>query len=188
MSHALDEQSTRLYRIRKTVMEMLRDRDYVVAEFELSFSKEQFREKYGDEPKREDLVIQKPKRSNNAEHVRFLALFSRRILLLENSLLEKWFLEFIFCCCRPGCRCCGWASNVQCILSCFQIFVFFPEEAKVGVKTIKTYVDRMKTENVHRAILVVQQNLTPFARQCVSEMSSKYHLEVFQVRPTQRFP
>lgn len=67
------------------------------------------------------------------------------------------------------------------IFSCFQIFVFFPEEAKVGVKTIKTYVDRMKTENVHRAILVVQQNLTPFARQCVSEMSSKYHLEVFQV-------
>lgn len=128
MSHSLDEQSTRLYRIRKTVMEMLRDRDYVVAEFELSFTKEQFREKYGDEPKRDDLVIQKPKRSNNAEH----------------------------------------------------IFVFFPEEAKVGVKTIKTYVDRMKTENVHRAILVVQQNLTPFARQCVSEMSSKYHLEVFQ--------
>lgn len=70
MSHALDEQSTRLYRIRKTVMEMLRDRDYVVAEFELSFTKEQFREKYGDEPKREDLVIQKPRRSNNAEHVR----------------------------------------------------------------------------------------------------------------------
>lgn len=62
-----------------------------------------------------------------------------------------------------------------------QIFVFFPDEAKVGVKTIKTYVDRMKTENVHRALLVVQQNLTPFARQCVSEMSSKYHLEVFQV-------
>ena len=68
-SHAFDEQSTRLYRIRRTVMEMLRDRDYVVAEFELSFTKEQFREKYGDEPKREDLVIQKPKRSNNAEHV-----------------------------------------------------------------------------------------------------------------------
>lgn len=66
-------------------------------------------------------------------------------------------------------------------MTCSQIFVFFPEEAKVGVKTIKTYVDRMKTENVHRAILVVQQNLTPFARQCVSEMASKYHLEVFQV-------
>lgn len=62
-----------------------------------------------------------------------------------------------------------------------QIFVFFPEEAKVGVKTIKTYAERMKAESVTRAILIVQQNLTPFARQCVSEMSSKYHLEVFQV-------
>jgi len=61
-------------------MEILRDRDYVVAEFELSFTKEQFREKYGDEPKREDLVIQKPKRSNNAEHVRFLAFASFRFL------------------------------------------------------------------------------------------------------------
>jgi DNA-directed RNA polymerase I, II, and III subunit RPABC1 len=71
-SQQLDEQSTRLYRIRKTVMEMLRDRDYVVAEFELAFTKEAFREKYGDEPKREDLVIQKPKRSNTAEHVSFL--------------------------------------------------------------------------------------------------------------------
>lgn len=82
-SHAFDEQSTRLYRIRRTVMEMLRDRDYVVAEFELSFTKEQFREKYGDEPKREDLVIQKPKRSNNAEHVSGLTLkkFWWRLLL-----------------------------------------------------------------------------------------------------------
>jgi DNA-directed RNA polymerase I, II, and III subunit RPABC1 len=53
-------------------MEMLRDRDYVVAEFELAFTKEAFREKYGDEPKREDLVIQKPKRSNTAEHVSFV--------------------------------------------------------------------------------------------------------------------
>lgn len=69
---SLDEQCARLYRIRKTVMEMLRDRDYVVAEFELNSTKEEFREKYGDEPKREDLVIQKPKRSNNAEHVSFL--------------------------------------------------------------------------------------------------------------------
>jgi hypothetical protein len=76
MSQSLDEQSTRLYRIRKTIMEMLRDRDYVVAEFELSFTKDQFREKYGDEPKREDLVIQKPRRSNNAEHVGFLACIS----------------------------------------------------------------------------------------------------------------
>ncbi|KAJ4967085.1 hypothetical protein NE237_018934 [Protea cynaroides] len=60
------------------------------------------------------------------------------------------------------------------------IYVFFPEEQKVGVKTMKTYTDRMKSENVLRAILVVQQNLTPFAKTCVSEIASKFHLEFFQ--------
>ncbi|MCO5573899.1 hypothetical protein L7F22_027674 [Adiantum nelumboides] len=127
-SQQLDEQSARLYRIRRTVMQMLRDRDYLVADFETSMSKDDFREKFGEEPKRDDLVIIKSKRANPAE----------------------------------------------------QIFVFFPEEPKVGVKTIKTYAERMKAENVHRALLVVQQHLTPFAKQCVSEMSSKYHMEVFQ--------
>ena len=63
-----------------------------------------------------------------------------------------------------------------------QIYVFFPEEQKVGVKTMKTYTNRMKSENVFRAILVVQQNLTPFARTCINEISTKFHLEVFQVK------
>ncbi|PKI76269.1 hypothetical protein CRG98_003380 [Punica granatum] len=45
---------------------------------------------------------------------------------------------------------------------------------------MKTYTNHMKSENVFRAILVVQQNLTPFARTCISEISSKFHLEVFQ--------
>ena len=40
----------------------------------------------------------------------------------------------------------------------------------------------MKNENVSRAILVVQQNLTPFAKTCINEIFSKFHLEVFQVR------
>lgn len=62
-----------------------------------------------------------------------------------------------------------------------QIYVFFPEEAKVGVKTMKTYTERMKKEDVFQSILVVQQNLTPFARTCISEISTKFHLEVFQV-------
>ena len=47
---------------------------------------------------------------------------------------------------------------------------------------MKTYINRMKSENVFRAILVAQQNLTPFARNCISEISSKFQLEVFQVK------
>lgn len=61
-----------------------------------------------------------------------------------------------------------------------QIYVFFPDEEKVGVKTIKNFAQRMKDDNVHRAIIVVQQNLTAFARQSLLETErSKYHIEQF---------
>ncbi|XP_057951466.1 DNA-directed RNA polymerases II and IV subunit 5A-like [Malania oleifera] len=123
-----DEDITRLHRIRRTVMQMLRDRGYFVGEFEVNMTKRQFIDKYGENMKREDLVINKAKRDDSSS----------------------------------------------------QIYVFFPEEQKVGVKTMKTYTNRMKSENVFRAILVVQQNLTPFARTCINEISAKFHLEVFQ--------
>lgn len=62
-----------------------------------------------------------------------------------------------------------------------QIYVFFPNDEKVGMKHIKKYVELMKSENVPRAMLVLQQNLTPFAKSYLQELSSKFHLEVFQV-------
>ncbi|KAH6757160.1 Eukaryotic rpb5 RNA polymerase subunit family protein [Perilla frutescens var. hirtella] len=122
-----EEEITRLHRIRKTVMQMLRDRGYMVADVEVEMTKTQFIQKYGENMKREDLMIIKSMRNNSD-----------------------------------------------------QIYVFFPDEAKVGVKTMKTYTNRMKDDNVNRAILVVQQNLTPFAKTCIIEISSKFHLEVFQ--------
>lgn len=124
-----EEEITRLHRIRRTVLQMLRDRGYLITDSELNETRFQFVQKFGGENmKREDLVIHKYKRNESSD----------------------------------------------------QIYVFFPEEAKVGVKTMKTYTTRMNSENVFRAILAVQQNLTPFARTCISEISTKFHLEVFQ--------
>jgi DNA-directed RNA polymerase I, II, and III subunit RPABC1 len=49
------------------------------------------------------------------------------------------------------------------------MFVFFPDEPKIGIKTIKTYCQRMQEENIHRAIIVVQQGMTPSAKQVTNE-------------------
>ncbi|PKU65442.1 hypothetical protein MA16_Dca013587 [Dendrobium catenatum] len=68
----------------------------------------------------------------------------------------------------------GWLGQV------YEIYVFFPTDVKVGMKHVKKYVELMKADNVLRAILVVQQNLTPFARSYVAELTPIIHLEVFQ--------
>lgn len=41
----------------------------------------------------------------------------------------------------------------------------------------------MKAEGVARALMVVQANLTPFAKQCLTEMQPKYNIEVVRYTP-----
>ena len=53
-----------------------------------------------------------------------------------------------------------------------QVFVFFPNEEKVGVKTINTFEERMQQENVSRAVMVVQAQLTPFAKQSLAQLAT----------------
>ncbi len=62
-----------------------------------------------------------------------------------------------------------------------QMFVFFPEDEKVGVKTIKSFAERMRSDAVSRAIMVVAAPMTPFAKQCLNEMQPKYLIEVVSV-------
>uniref|UniRef100_A0A175YKJ0 RNA polymerase subunit H/Rpb5 C-terminal domain-containing protein n=1 Tax=Daucus carota subsp. sativus TaxID=79200 RepID=A0A175YKJ0_DAUCS len=135
-----EEEVGRLYRIRRTVMQMLEDRGYLVVEAEKEMSKTQFLQKFRENFKREDLVI-----------------------FMSSDFESLNITNMVPCCIKQN-----------------LIYVFYPEEAKVGVKTMKTYTNRMKSENVFRAILVVLQSLTPFARPCQAEISSKFQLEVFQ--------
>merc|ERR1711963_1017665 len=60
-----------------------------------------------------------------------------------------------------------------------QMFVFFPEDLKIGIKTIKAYCKRMQEENITRTIIVVQQGMTPSAKQSLVDMAPKYILEQF---------
>ena len=70
-----EEEITRLFRIRKTVMQMLKDRNYLVGDFEVNMTKEQFRNKYGENMKREDLVINKTMRNDSSTQVFCILLF-----------------------------------------------------------------------------------------------------------------
>lgn len=66
---AASEESMRLFRIRKNVMEMLKDRGYLVLDVELSMDYKQFKDKFGDSITRDDLTISKAKKDDPSDQV-----------------------------------------------------------------------------------------------------------------------
>jgi len=122
----------KLWRIRKTVMQMCHDRGYLVTQDELDQSVDQFTEQFGSRPSEGH-----PSRGDMS------------VLVAHND--DPTDL----------------------------MFVFFPEEEKVGIKTIKQYCTRMQDENISKAIVVVQTGMTPSAKQALVDMAPKYLLEQF---------
>eukprot|EP00002_Diphylleia_rotans_P004323 TRINITY_DN13149_c0_g1_i1.p1 TRINITY_DN13149_c0_g1~~TRINITY_DN13149_c0_g1_i1.p1 ORF type:complete len:210 (+),score=58.65 TRINITY_DN13149_c0_g1_i1:49-678(+) len=110
---ASENDPSRLFRIRKTVMEMLNDRNYIVADTDFRMSLEEFRDAY---------------RSSTSENS-----VNRDLLTLLVSHRDD--------------------PNLQ-------VYVFFPEDAKVKSELVNLLVERMKKNEVKTAILVVQQKLT----------------------------
>ena len=124
----LNPESARLFRVYRTIANMLDKRGYMVPKDMRDMTPASFRERFGEHPSRESLTI----------------------------LVEKADDE----------------NN--------QLFVFFPEDEKVGVKPIKVYTDRMQGENVGNAIMVLRVDITPFAKQAVQEMSDSFRIEHFK--------
>lgn len=128
-----DEAETyKLWKIRKTIMQLCHDRGYLVTQDELDQTLDEFKAQFGDKPSE-----RKPSRSDLI------------VLVAHNDDPTD------------------------------QMFVFFPEEEKVGIKTIKTYCQRMQEENITRAIIIVQVGMTPSAKQALVDMAPKYILEQF---------
>ncbi|GAB1609146.1 DNA-directed RNA polymerases I, II, and III subunit RPABC1 isoform X1 [Argonauta hians] len=128
-----DEQETyKLWRIRRTIMQICHDRGYLVTQDELDQTLDEFKEQFGDKPSE-----RRPARSDLI------------VLVAHNDDPTD------------------------------QMFVFFPEDPKVGIKTIKTYCQRMQEENITRAIIIVQAGMTPSAKQALVDMAPKYILEQF---------
>ena len=75
-------------------MQILKDQGYLVADFEVDMTKDQFKRKYGQSMKREDLVINKTKQTDSSDQVRFpinlsLSLYSILFYFLILNLWEK---------------------------------------------------------------------------------------------------
>ncbi|CAH1776048.1 unnamed protein product, partial [Owenia fusiformis] len=128
-----DEADTiKLWRIRKTIMQLCHDRGYLVTQDELDQTLDQFKQQFGDKPSE-----RRPARSDLI------------VLVAHNDDPTD------------------------------QMFVFFPEEPKVGIKAIKTYCQRMQEESITKAIIIVQNGMTPSAKQSLTDMAPKYILEQF---------
>lgn len=60
-----------------------------------------------------------------------------------------------------------------------QILVFFPDEEKLGVDRIMQYMERMKEEAIHRAVLVLQRKLSAKAKTHIALSAHKFHIQDF---------
>ncbi|XP_002740164.1 DNA-directed RNA polymerases I, II, and III subunit RPABC1 [Saccoglossus kowalevskii] len=127
-----DAETYKLWRIRKTIMQLCHDRGYLVTQEELDQTLDQFKSQFGDKPSEG-----RPRRNDLT------------VLVAHNDDPTD------------------------------QMFIFFPEEPKIGIKTIKTYCQKMQEENITRATIVVQAGMTPSAKQSLVDMAPKYILEQF---------
>lgn len=64
-----EEEIERLFLIERTLMQMLKDRGYLIEDFEITMTKEQFITKYGDKMTRNDLVTLKAKKNDDNDKV-----------------------------------------------------------------------------------------------------------------------
>jgi len=121
------DNATKLFYIRRTLVQMMIDRGYLVSQSLKDETVEDFKGKFSSEDSREKLLLLFRKNDDPTD----------------------------------------------------QIFIFFPEDQKVGVKPIRSYCEKMREQQVQKAIIVVQQGMSSFAKQALAEMAPKFRLEQF---------
>ncbi|EPQ08066.1 DNA-directed RNA polymerases I, II, and III subunit RPABC1 [Myotis brandtii] len=211
-----EEETYRLWKIRKTIMQLCHDRGYLVTQDELDQTLEEFKAQFGDKPsegrpRRTDLTVLVAHNDDPTDQMfvffpahegapisemsprtpgpQAFAWFSTKLchdrgyLVTQDELdqtLEEFKAQFGDKPSEGRPR----RTDLTVLVAhnddpTDQMFVFFPEEPKVGIKTIKVYCQRMQEENITRALIVVQQGMTPSAKQSLVDMAPKYILEQF---------
>ncbi|KAJ6249005.1 hypothetical protein M0813_00164 [Anaeramoeba flamelloides] len=121
-----DQFPYKLYQINRTILQMLRDRKYIVSKEQLEMKFPEFRE--------------------------------------QNNDLSRTSLELL-------------ATKID--DPSIQILVFFPEDEKVSVEMIRSYVEKMKGESVARAILILQRSLSHYSKKFITKLAPEIIIESF---------
>jgi DNA-directed RNA polymerase I, II, and III subunit RPABC1 len=66
-----------------------------------------------------------------------------------------------------------------------QIFVFFSDEQRIGVKPIRSYMEKMEKQKIGRAILVCGGGITPFAKSILQHMQQSKNLNIEQFQESE---
>ncbi|KAK2366733.1 DNA-directed RNA polymerases II and IV subunit 5A [Trifolium repens] len=122
-----EKEVTSLYRVHRTVLEMLRDRNYLVPDSDVNMSIQEFKAKFGEDMRRGDLDMMKTNKDDPSD----------------------------------------------------KINVFFSDSTKLGVKAVTTFRDRMLKDNVHRGILVLQNQVSSQGRRELMNFYTKVRIEIF---------
>ncbi|KAM0753890.1 putative 25 kd subunit of DNA-directed RNA polymerases I, II and III [Meredithblackwellia eburnea MCA 4105] len=122
-----ERETSRLFRVNRTIHELVRDRGYQISEDEIAMSLDQFKAQYGATAIDKTKVNFKAANDNNEE-----------------------------------------------------IYVFYSDEASVGIKTMRKFITTLEDQQIPRGIIIFKTNMTPSANKVISAMASQYQIEAFQ--------
>ncbi|GAA5969641.1 hypothetical protein JCM11641_008189 [Rhodosporidiobolus odoratus] len=130
MAEDAERETARLFRVSRTVHELVRDRGYAIAEDEIRMSLDDFKSSYG----------------------------------AGGTAIDKAKINFS-------------ASMTESEAS---IFVFYAEEASVGIKTMRKFIDILESQKIQRGLLIYKTSMTPSANKVITAMSQQFSIEAFQ--------
>ncbi|GAA5885620.1 hypothetical protein JCM16303_001486 [Sporobolomyces ruberrimus] len=129
MADEAERETARLFRVNRTIHELVKDRQYQISEDEIKMNLEDFKQQYAS--------------GTNA--------------------LDKSRINFA-------------ASKEE----AEQIYVFYAEEASVGIKTMRKFIEILETQKINKGILIYKTSMTPSANKVITAMSNQFSIEAFQ--------
>ena len=153
----------RLYRVRRTVLQMLRDRGYYVDLADIDETEDAFTEKFTQMPNRDAMTILVQKKDNPSDQIYVFWPTDPKIGVKPVQRCLAASIPFL----SPLCALVRRARCRQPVSRC-------PPSTRLRMN-IHRYFEKMKEDEVKRAIIVVQQQMTNFAKEKVCRPPTPSH-------------